>query len=232
MSKLPLLLSVPHAGLRVPPEVADLCILKEDDIIADGDEGAAEIYWPLEEQVAAFVTTDVARAIVDQNRAEDDFRKDGIIKTHTCWDIPVYSKYPSPAMIETLLDRYHRPYHRKLTEMAKSGVVLGVDCHTMAAIGPPIGPDVGQERPAVCISNADGTCSQQWLESLVSCFEEVFDSPVAVNEPFKGGYIIRSHAPELPWVQLELSRAPTMSHAEKSRCVLAALVAWCKEIGL
>lgn len=33
---------------------------------------AAEIYYPLEEHVTALVTTDIARAIVDLNRAEDD----------------------------------------------------------------------------------------------------------------------------------------------------------------
>jgi len=35
-----------------------------------------------------------------------------------------------------------------------SGVMLGIDCHTMAAKGPPIGPDPGKERPLVCLSNA------------------------------------------------------------------------------
>ena len=45
---------------------------------------AAAIYCPLEQYVGAFVTIDIARAIVDLNQAEDDFRKDGVIKTHTC----------------------------------------------------------------------------------------------------------------------------------------------------
>ncbi|MCP4230342.1 MAG: N-formylglutamate amidohydrolase, partial [bacterium] len=68
--KLPLLLSVPHGGVNVPPEVRDYCILTEEEIIVDGDEGASEIYWPLEEHVAAFIKTDIARAILDMNRRE------------------------------------------------------------------------------------------------------------------------------------------------------------------
>lgn len=133
---LPLLLSVPHGGLRVPSEVQDICILTEQEIIKDGNEWARDIYTPLEKRVAAFVTTDIARAIVDMNRPEDDFRKDGVIKTHTCWDVPVYRDFPSSDLIETLLARYHRPYHARLTELARSGALLGLDCHTMSAAGP------------------------------------------------------------------------------------------------
>ena len=104
--KLPLLISVPHAGLRVPPEVKDVCLLTEQEIKEDGDEGAAEIYYPFKDHVACFVTTDVARAIVDMNRDEDDRRKDGIVKTHTCWDIPVYRTFPSEERIEVLVEKY------------------------------------------------------------------------------------------------------------------------------
>ena len=81
---LPFLVSVPHAGLSIPPEVKDICILTEDQIYVDSDCGAAEIYYELEKFVEAFISSDIARAIVDLNRAADDFRKDGIIKTHTC----------------------------------------------------------------------------------------------------------------------------------------------------
>ena len=89
---LPFLVSIPHAGLSVPPELKGLCILKELDTIKDSDEGASEIYYPLRNEVTAFVTTDIARAIVDMNRKEDDWGKDGVIKTHTCWDVPIYSE--------------------------------------------------------------------------------------------------------------------------------------------
>lgn len=225
--KLPLLLSVPHAGLDVPPEAEPYCILSPEDIEKDGDEGAAEIYRPLEAQVRKFLTSDVARAIVDLNRAEDDRRKDGIVKTHTCWDVPVYDPFPPENVIETLLEKYYRPYHDRLIELAKSDdLLLAVDCHTMAAQGPPVGPDPGLERPWVCLSNGDGTCPSEWLESLQGCFEKEFGPNVSVNRPFRGGYITRTHAAEMPWLQLELSRAPFLSNREKREGVLAALTDW------
>jgi len=225
MTRLPLLLSVPHAGLRVPEEVGALCRLTPREVEEDGDEGAAAIY-ALQSAVVRFVTTDIARAIVDMNRAEDDRRKDGVVKTHTCWDVPVYRAFPPEELVETLLERFHRPYHGRLTAGALPDVRLGVDCHTMAAIGPPVGPDAGAARPHVCLSNGDGTCPAAWLDGLARCFRREFGPEVTVNEPFKGGYITRTHASEMPWVQLELSRAPFLPDAEKRARVLRALGAW------
>jgi len=227
---LPLLLSVPHAGLAVPPEVRELCVLTAADILADSDEGAEAVYGGLRDRAAAFVTTDIARAVVDLNRAENDFRKDGVIKTHTCWDVPVYREPPSRALIERLLAAYHRPYHARLSAAARS-VRCGVDCHTMAAQGPPVGPDPGRPRPAVCLSHAGFTCPDSWLASMARAFEEAFERPVSLNEPFRGGFIVRSHAAEMPWVQVELSRDPHLDLEEKSRRVGEALTRWCRAMG-
>ena len=118
--RLPFLVSVPHAGLQIPEVVQDICILTPEQVIADSDEGAAEIYFELEKHVESFISSDIARAIVDLNRAKDDFRKDGVIKTHTCYDIPVYSEFPSQKLIEQLLADYYHPYHHKLGEIANS----------------------------------------------------------------------------------------------------------------
>lgn len=229
--KLPLLLSVPHAGLNVPPEVTDDCLLTRQQIVEDSDKGAASIYWPLQSKVSGFISTDVARAIVDLNRAETDRRRDGVIKTHTCWDVPVYCRFPSETTIETLLERYYRPYHRCLASLAEQRSILGIDCHTMAAVGPPIGPMAGETRPALCLSNASGTCSQKWFLDLAKCLEDAFGQTVSLNHPFTGGYIIRSHSEEMPWVQLELSRAPFMPESAKGEAVLRAFTAWCDRMG-
>jgi formiminoglutamase len=224
---LPLLLSSPHSGLVVPPEAEPYCILSEKDIVEDGDVGAAEIYHPLRDEAAVYLTTDIARAIIDLNRAEDDRRKDGIVKTHTCWEVPVYKPFPPEEVVEAMIREYYRPYHRRLTELASPELRLAVDCHTMAAFGPPVGPDPGVERPRMCLSNGDGTtCPVDWMDQLKECFEAEFGPHVSVNQPFKGGYITRTHAAEMPWVQLELSRAPFATNAEKSAMVRGALTAW------
>lgn len=226
--KLPLLASVPHAGWRVPDEAEPYCILTQQEVVEDGDVGASEIY-ALEAELDAYLTTDIARAIIDLNRAQDDRRKDGVVKTHTCWNVPVYREFPPDEVVEALLDKFYHPYHARLRELAGTGVRCGVDLHTMAAAGPPVGPDPDVERPWVCLSNVDGTTSPpEWIDSLKDCFERGFGTNVRVNDPFQGGFITRSHAAELPWIQVELSRGPHMSNEEKKAAVLSALTSWCE----
>lgn len=219
--KLPLLLSVPHAGREVPEEMKRYCVLTPEQIVKDGDEGAGEIY-DLAGEVAAFVTTSVPRAILDMNRPEGDRRKDGIVKTHTCWNEPIYEPTPPEETFTRLIERYHRPYHGQLRELAAIGVRLGVDCHTMAASGPPVGPDAGKERPFLCLGTGDGACPDTWVPIIVECLEEAFQVAVSLNDPFRGGFIIRRHAPELPWIQLEMSRGPFLETQEKRERTLRA----------
>ena len=117
------------------------------------------------------MTTVAARAIVDMNRAENDRGKDGVVKTHTCWDVQVYREFPCEEIVSELIETFYKPYHASLTQHAKH-VQCGIDCHTMAAQGPPIGPDAGRERPVICISNADGTCPKEWITSLADCLQK------------------------------------------------------------
>lgn len=229
MSRLPILISVPHAGLTIPPEVKSLNLLTSDQIIADGDVGAKEIY-DIEGLVNKFVTTDIARAFVDMNRKENDLSGDGVIKTHTCWGVPVYQSALSPVVIKQLLDSYYIPYHAQLTNSAGMDIMLAIDCHTMASSGPPVGPDPGSTRPMVCLSNADGTCSEEWFSLLADCLSKAFDCEVSLNKPFRGGYIIRHHSREIPWLQLELSRDTSLSIEYKRNAVISALKKWCRAV--
>lgn len=229
---LPFLVSVPHAGLQIPTEVEDICVLTKDQVYEDHDVGAAEIYYDLKQFSEAFITSDIARAIVDLNREADDFRKDGIIKTHTCYDVPIYKEYPSQKLIGLLLAKYYQPYHQKLKNLADNQKIkLGIDCHTMAAVGPPVGPDAGKYRPLLCLSNANGTCPDEWVHTLAECFQKVFPlGQVMINEPFKGGYIIRNHSADIPWLQIELSRTRNISNKDKRDGVLEALSVWSKTV--
>lgn len=226
MDRLPLLISAPHAGLTVPAELTDLLRLSAQEIAEDGDEYARQVYAILKTEAAHFVTSDIARAFVDLNRAEDDICKDGVVKTHTCRNVPIYTEQLTPALIETLLERYHRPYHRRLTALGGGDSVLGVDCHTAAARGPDVGPDQGAERQQVCLSNIDGTCPAEWMEGLRACFQAHFPGIVTVNTGFARGYITRFHGREMPWVQLTLSQGGFAPLPEKSLWVLESLNAW------
>jgi formiminoglutamase len=228
--KLPLIVSVPHAGTVIPPEVRDICLLTRDDIIEDSDKGAGVIYGPFEKEATKFITASVARTIVDLNRPEDDMGPDGVVKTHTVWMKRVYNCSLTDEIVRLLLDRYWRPYHEALTNFSESSeAALGVDCHTMVEVAPPIGPDPGSRRPLISIANADGTCPNEWLKGLAMSIESTFGAEVEINKPFKGRYIIRSHSREIPWLQIEISRGDFMSEEEKAKCMHEALSIWCQK---
>lgn len=227
--KLPVLVSIPHDGRLIPDEVAGLCRLSEEQIRADGDDGARAAYDVLRPCVAASLAAEVARAVVDLNRSEDDRGKDGVVKTHTCWDVPVYDAPLDDALVARLLTRYHRPYHGKLTDQARRAR-FGLDCHTMAAEGPPVGPDPGRVRPQVCLSDGRGeTFPAAWTAAFAARLRAEFPGTVAVNDPFSGGHIVRAHRAEMPWAQIELSRDPWTTWDDKGRRVLRALETFCAE---
>ncbi len=224
---LPLLLSVPHAGLDIPDELREFNALTDDEIAADGDVGAAEIYAYADE-VAHLVTTPIARAFIDINRAPDDVRKDGVVKSHTCWDVPVWKQRPDDALFAEVIERYHAPYHARLAGLAGKTAVA-VDCHTMAAVGPPVAPDPGRPRPLACIGIGDGTCPRPWAEALAKHLRTTLGGLVTINDPFRGGYVIRHHSAAMPWLMLELSRTDELSVATKHGAVLAALQEWLRD---
>ena len=216
--KLPILISVPHAGFEIPSEVEAYNLLTQEEIICDGDEGASEIY-AIESHVQAYVTTDFARAFVDVNRTANDRGQDGVVKTHTCWDVPIYMGQLPEDLIEVMIRKYYQPYHEKLIHFA-ADKKFGIDCHTMSDIAPPVSPDPGQKRPLVCLSNANGTFPTDWLEAMKDCFQQSFEVEVLLNWPFKGGYIIQAHASEIPWVQVEISRTDHLDNKEKKKIFL------------
>ena len=217
---------MPHGYVAIPPEISDICKLTPAEIIKDGDEQTYEIYSKLAENAQVVVEAKAARAIIDMNRAEDDIRKDGVIKTHTCWDVPIYSKQPDKQQIKNLIEKYHRPYHDALTKAAKQNVKVGIDCHTMAEFGPPVGPDTGVKRPTICLGNRNGeTCPTEWLEELADLFQKYFDD-VQINRPFSGGHIIASHYHEMPWIQLEYSRTLNVDVHLKAKVVKEVISEW------
>lgn len=214
---LPLLISVPHAGIQAPPEVEHLNLLMDDKIIEDSGEGAREIY-DIQNEVAAFVTTEIARAFGDLNQAEDDRGPDGVVKSETIYKVAIYRMQLQVTQIHGFLSRYYRPYHQELSRLAQD-VILGVDCHTMAAKTPPVCAASRVDRPMICLSNAGTTRSPEWFFRMADCLTDAFDGEVALNDSFRGGHIIRSLAVEVPWMQLEISRAEFMSLEEKKYCL-------------
>lgn len=220
MEKLPVLLSIPHGGTEVPEELNNHVCITDKDLFDDMDPFTRQIY-DLGPRAAGVVSSNIARAFLDLNRAVDDLppqNPDGVIKSMTCYKKQIYikGKEPDEALRKQLVDRYYTPYHRKLREITSLNkkVVLALDCHSMAIEAPPIAPDTGKDkrkRPLICLGNGRGkTCDNETVEKLAACLCEAFSieaQHVTVNDPFAGGYITRTYGNNpVPWVQVEMNR--------------------------
>ena len=232
--RAPMLVSIPHGGWRVPEELADIWALSEEDAFHDGDPLTARIY-DFSDRVSVQQVAEYYRAVVDLNRAPDDIapaNPDGVIKSHTCFNVEVYRPgcLPDEDLKKVLLDRYYFPYHRALSDAVdREDVRMGVDCHSMAAVAPPIEADAGTARPLICLGNlgdAAGrvcepfnriTCPQEMILFVAEEFSRAFEhedveieapAVATANVPFSGGYITRTvRGAETPFFQIEMSRA-------------------------
>ena len=81
---IPILVTVPHGGMRLPPEASE-CRLSPLEVVLDGDTWSRDLY-NLRDHVAAFLDTEIPRAVIDLNRAPVDLppvNPDGVVKTIT-----------------------------------------------------------------------------------------------------------------------------------------------------
>lgn len=213
---LPFLISIPHGGTQMPPELANRLIITSHDLFDDSDSFTQEIY-DVADLVIHVATFKIARAFVDVSRAPHqmppDF-PDGLIKSSTCLLKPIYAdgQQPDIELRTKLINNYYQPYHNELEKWSRDPrITLAFDCHSMLSIAPDISPDKGQKRPLFNLGNLDGrACPDEILKLLADSFVAVFDltpTDVTINRPFKGGFITQKFANNpVPWIQIEMNR--------------------------
>jgi N-formylglutamate amidohydrolase len=216
--KLPILLSIPHAGLDIPPEVTTRLAIDATTIYNECDLWAEQLF-DFAGRALAGVTMPIARVLVDANRPPGDWQNfDGAIKTRTSYGEDVYRPPLTQAEREQLQNRYWQPFQSQLDQaIADHGaeVKLLIDCHNMAQRGPAAYHDPGKPRPFICLGtfgDAAGnpaagksapTLSPALARAAAEAARTIFGdlellepdaSPapiVALNRPFAGGYILR-----------------------------------------
>ena len=232
--KLPILVSIPHGGWKVANEIKNIWALSKEEAFHDGDPCTSKIY-NFQDKVEFQILMEYYRAVVDLNREPDDIapeNPDGVIKSLTCWNVPVYKPgyLPDRKLKKILLDKYYYPYLIQLEEQIKNPKIkLAVDCHSMAAKSPPIESDAGTVRPLICLGNLGDdkgeieptfnrvTCDPELIKFMTEEFKKVFQHedlevvPPAIatmNVPFNGGNITRRYGNKgVPLIQIEMSRA-------------------------
>ena len=196
-AELPVLVSIPHTGLAMPPEV--LRDLANDEMRAGAmaDWHLDSLYAFLPELGIDVIHAVYHRFVIDLNRppaAQPLYPgrfETALVPLETFQGEPVYARPPSAAEVKRRLDLYYAPYHaalaRRLEEkVAKFGHCYIVDAHSVESRPSRLHGTLVKD---IFLGDRDGTTCDPWFTDLIdgACVRRGLK--VSRNEPYKGGYI-------------------------------------------
>jgi len=250
--RVPLLISIPHAGLRLTPAVEN-GLIDEARSLPDTDWHIPQLYDFADELGASIVAAEYSRFVIDLNRPSDNKPLYAGATTglypETLFDgVPLFREGQEPSAAER--DRYLAeiwgPYHRTIEqELARLrdefGYVLLWDAHSIRSHVPHL---FDGRLPDFNLGTFNGaSCDPELARRLESVCAGFGDYTHVLNGRFKGGHITRHFgdpAHDIHAVQLELAQSTYMEEfepfnyrpdlAEPTREVLKALltelIAW------
>jgi len=215
----PLLVSMPHIGTDIPPELQDAYVPRAL-AVEDTDWHLDLLYDFLPELGASLLKPCYSRYVIDLNRPPDDAPMyPGAANTELCptrffTGDSLYKPDCAPSMEERSRrrDAYWLPYHTALaTELqrikAQHGYALLWDAHSIRSQLPWL---FAGALPGLNIGTANGASAHASIASAVERVCAAANGPSHVlNGRFKGGYITRQYgAPrnQVHALQLEMCR--------------------------
>lgn len=222
---LPLLVSMPHCGTYVPPEIAER-MTEVARTVPDTDWHMPQLYDFLQDLDVSVLQATHSRYVIDLNRAPDNQALyAGANNTELCPlqtfaldEIYLEGRQPDTAEVEARRAEFWQPYHDCIRQelsviKARHGFALLWDAHSIRSEVPRF---FKGRLPDLNLGTADGKAAAPGLLDLLSAVArdaEQLGYTHAANGRFKGGYITRSHgdpANDVHAVQLELSQITYM----------------------
>lgn len=241
----PLILSVPHAGIRMPDAVSS-ALVDPAAALADTDWHVEKLYSFARDLGATLVSTAMSRIVVDVNRDPSGASlypgqaTTGLCPTTSFDGTPLYraGQEPDAAAVAARRASFFDPYHSALdAEIARlrglHGTVVVYDAHSIASRVPRL---FDGELPAFNIgTNGGSACDAALTERIASLCPE----PRVVNGRFRGGWITRrigNPAAGVHAVQMELAQRVYLdepstewneTHAAEARVTLRKVLEAC-----
>jgi N-formylglutamate deformylase len=194
-------LHIPHASLRMPPEERQAIGLDDaalnDELLRMTDAYTDELF-PLTPVEAGRVVFPLSRLICDVERFPSDedepmaTRGMGVIYTRTSMG-HILRPQPDPASRRSLLERWYWPHHSKLERMvndvaARLGACLIVDCHSFPSVALPYELDQTGQRADFCIGTDPFHTPSSVCDAIVAAVKEAGYS-VTIDAPFAGALV-------------------------------------------
>ena len=219
----PLLVSMPHVGTHVPPEIAAR-LSDAAKPLPDTDWHVDRLYDFLGDLGASVIAAIQSRYVVDLNRAPDDAplypgaSNTGLCPATMFDDAPIYldGRAPGAEEVAERRETYWRPYHDRLKatldEMrARHGTALLWEAHSIRSRVPRF---FEGRLPDLNFGTGSGVSADPGLLARLAAVAEAAEGYThAVNGRFKGGYITRAYGDPMNGVhavQLELSQITYM----------------------
>ncbi len=239
----PLLVSIPHTGVDVPPEIAARFVTEEARGLPDTDWHLHRLYAFARELGATVLHADASRYVVDLNRPRDakplypGRTETGLIPTRTFGGATIYAEgdEPDAAELQSRVEAWWDPYHSRLQqELARLkerfGYALLFDAHSITSVVPDF---FEGELPGLVLGDANGATADAAIIEAVRAVHAAADFSTSHNSPFRGGYITRSygqpsegvHALQLEMAQrLYMHEGPPFAFAEERADALQPLL--------
>jgi len=205
--RLPVALSVPHAGRDYPDWLLRHARHGRISLAALEDPLVDRLVWRAMGQGAGAVIAQAPRAAIDCNRAEDEIdpaiihghRRTrpsprargglGIVPSRTAAHGHLWRQPIAADELERRISHAYRPYHLAIEDqlqllLARFGCALLLDCHSMP-------PSKGAAQ--IVFGDRFGRSAAPWLmaEALAVATEAGFTA--AANDPFAGGHVLDRH---------------------------------------
>lgn len=224
--RVPLLISMPHAGLRLTPVVVE-GLIPEAQSLPDTDWHLPRLYDFAEQMGASILAAEYSRFVIDLNRPDDDQplytgATTGLYPATLFDGRPLFRKGLEPSVQERTLylEKIWNPYHRTLQQelarlRAEFGYALLFDAHSIRSVI----PHLFQGRLAdFNLGTFKGaSCDLQLATRLESVCATHSGYSHVLNGRFKGGHITRQYgnpAERIHAVQLELAQCTYMEEVE------------------
>ncbi len=220
----PILVSFPHSGTYVPPDIAER-MTPLALTLPDTDWHVPRLYPFLDKLRASHIEATHSRYVVDLNRPPDDTvlypgqKKTGLVPTDTFAGEALYREGQAPSPDEIISRQsYWRAYHETLkAELARLTAIHGSailwDAHSIASEVPSL---FEGRLPDFNLGTFDGkSCDADVAAQSFAVAKHTGFSAV-LNGRFKGGYITRHYgAPKkgVQAIQLEMAQIIYMDEA-------------------